>query len=927
MNNFEHKGPSSSELRNNYTPLTIDYESGIGDASTASFEAQILQKMQDKIMNLNTSMDSDATLVDTSNSSDNLKQFEENDEVESNESLGEAGGVKLTEEQVEILCNDNEISAKKDYTSNPSKTTINIRNFEENQEIESSDSFEDAIFTKYKGVVSKGCTILTTVVDTTSHSSGMSFNLKQFDENDEIMSIKIFDDQDEASGYDINISMTDIGNLSDNLNQFDENNKSESNKSVGDQDEAAGGNIEILTIDIGNSPDNSKNFYGNDESTCKRSFEDQTEAESNDIEIITTDTGTSYHNLKQPEENDELNSNQTCSKDEGLLIEQMGELKPREDQEILNEHGKNCNTKSLDGITAIPMKENSELFVFLMKNLPFCDIDDEMLTRLCERRLLDDVTYHPYFLENKYHNIKDVNFDNDNPIEIVINEVLEDIEGSINSLPVTSRNVHVKGNPLNEGNRLSRISEATNEEPESELLETTYEVTCSSDVRNDTFIVDDVEDIKECGNYTFTIDEVGDEEKEFDENKNIIPSDINQGNVEAAYEETFSEDEGIGDIALDQTEKSPVKQIRFDEHIKTLADAIYDYLQEQCFEIRELVLFPEILHDRNLNKLLAKLKGMYDEFYSNKLGDEEKNELRMSISAAILSNLENDSKVNAESSNDSSLLNIVSDKVFTITEFVSDILDSFFNLVSQSTCLVLKEDSNGENFLEFTKPFRDDNGNLLHSTPESGEIMESSNDVEKDPVNSPTDAVVTAFKKDTSRKSGAETFWISCNASPQIRKGTPKTPKRVFNIDDIPLRPPEDLVFRSPENNLCSIPEEARCNLFGPSYDEECELGPRAPETHETVEVKLDDILAGGDGSYISLDEPEMNVVVHNEVKFYRICTTNKSSFLKANSVTFQKNKINSENDSNESFYSACGNLKDKEDDDGDWMGYDMAKF
>ncbi|KAL3277415.1 hypothetical protein HHI36_012763 [Cryptolaemus montrouzieri] len=511
-----------------------------------------------------------------------------------------------------------------------------------------------------------------------------------------------------------------------------------------------------------------------------------------------------------------------------------------------------------------------------------------------------------------------------------MNQMLNEIEGSINALPQIASESLEESETIQQMSRiLWRISEESTENTKStKLIENTIEETNSQDIKNDTFIIDSDDERYR----TFNISEVAAHDQETNETNLFqnVDNKTEEPNLELS-QENESEDEGIEDITVEKVEGKKHKNVRcYDDRIKTLSDAIYEYLQQQCFEIKELVLFPEILHDPNLNKLLAKLKNMYDDFYSNNLTNEEKNELRVNISTNILGYLENDSYVNADTSNDSSLLNIVSDKVFTITEFVSEILDNFFKLISESTCLVMKEDSSGENFLEFTQPFRDANGNLLHSTPQSP-LEEEENNKTTDVI-TPKKVVevseITSFKKEKSKISGAEAYWITCSASPQKHRDLPKTPRHVVNIDDIPLRPPEDLLNITPSNkDLYLIPEEPRCELFGDSHDDDYESDNlNIPDCYRTAVDKID-ILAGGDGSYVSFHKPETNVVMHNEVQFFRICTVNSSSYVKTGNIVLQKNKI-SDNESDESFYSVNGNTNNVEgDEEGDWMGYEMAKF
>ncbi|KAL3277414.1 hypothetical protein HHI36_012762 [Cryptolaemus montrouzieri] len=92
MNNFQRVGPNLSELENNYTPLLIEDpkpQKSTVDITT-SFEAQILQKMHDRIMDI--SIDSNTTAKnssDSSGSSQNMNFYDGNIEDNSNESLAD----------------------------------------------------------------------------------------------------------------------------------------------------------------------------------------------------------------------------------------------------------------------------------------------------------------------------------------------------------------------------------------------------------------------------------------------------------------------------------------------------------------------------------------------------------------------------------------------------------------------------------------------------------------------------------------------------------------------------------------------------------------------------------------------------------------------------------------------------------------------
>lgn len=662
-----------------------------------------------------------------------------------------------------------------------------------------------------------------------------------------------------------------------------------------------------------------------------------------DILNMSIDSNTSERDSRNTSSSSSYDKYQSIDADKSLCDFSFYSPKSEgESKNNLNE-GKNGHILDADHIILISDDSDSEecsiqssSYIDFKEDLPFYNIDNIELDFFFKGRF----SYSSNFPEQRcrsdtplLQNIIPRLSLQEKSIEEDLEKVLEDIEGLIINLPATASVIstdHIEKPTaaLGEVQRvLWRISENSNEDKQSTITENSDVASEQIDIHNDTFIVDDAtEDMFN----TFNVDEensnVDSGQKEFLGDEVVMDTiednhNNHQDNVEDAGKS--SEDEGIEDMTPQRFEKSSCNNepITNDERVKKLSNVVYEYLQQQCFEIREIVLFPEVLHDPNLNKVLAKLKSMYDEFYPEELKSEEKNELRFSISAYILSCLEVDENIN-NVSNDSSILSILSDKIFSITEFVSDVLDNFFNLIN---CLVVKEDSNGENFLEFTKPFRDTNGNMLHSTPESPlNISENNtNEATASEVITPQKPIdvtaVTSFKKNTSKKSGAETFWISCYSSPRDLQDIERIPRSFVNVDEIPLRPPEDLInVSSSDKSLYSIKEEPRCNLFKNYEDETASDDLRSPYISETV---VEDVLAGGDGSYLRFDNAEVNVVLHNEVQFYRISSIDNISYVKTDSIILQKS-----DESSDSFYS-IGKCSVGSEDEGDWMGYEMAKF
>ncbi|KAG5900132.1 hypothetical protein JTB14_012805 [Gonioctena quinquepunctata] len=365
-------------------------------------------------------------------------------------------------------------------------------------------------------------------------------------------------------------------------------------------------------------------------------------------------------------------------------------------------------------------------------------------------------------------------------------------------------------------------------------------------------------------------------------------------------------DEGIEDCTL--TEKS-VKVTNLDKSVEEatiqLSNLILEYLIQQCFELKELILFPEVLHDQNFSKLLTKLTDTYHEYYECNMTAEQKNEIRVSLASYTLKLLEIDERFN--NSEDSGGSNTISDKIFSISEFLNDILDHFFNSFET-----------GSHFAEFASALVNEESGILHSTPEQPK---------KQQYNSEEDFEITTFHKSTKKKSGSEMYWMSVSNSPTIPKRADTPNKPILNVDDIPLRPPEDLI--APKRALSPIQEEPRVNLFYQFLNEnefdllhDSDFNQQFNQDESIVESSVDsDVIdniltqsCNNISSYIPFDEPDNNVVLSSQVNFFRTNTKNVNAYVKSKTAVFDNRQ--SENKENEAL-----------DDSGDWMGYDNAKF
>lgn len=383
-------------------------------------------------------------------------------------------------------------------------------------------------------------------------------------------------------------------------------------------------------------------------------------------------------------------------------------------------------------------------------------------------------------------------------------------------------------------------------------------------------------------------------------------------------------DEGISDCKSTCTENITFNSsIQYDPKIIELSEIVFEYIVKQCYEVSDLVLFPEVLYDEHVVKMFAKLKDVYLNYYSD-ISDEFKNELRINMTDYILKKLE---CISPTCHNESEISSNFSDKLFTISEFMSDIFDKFFEEY-------VNGNESGGSWFGFTNLLNEKE--VCHSTPES-KISLKEDDKEKEifkPIISSTakdnTEDLTAFQK-KKLQSGSELYWISINKSPKNVMETTPRKAVVINVDDIPLKPPADLV--SCTENHCKRPlspilEEAKCNLFNEFQENNPLPRSKVLSTYiENFEYKATtDFLAGGD--YVQFDKPENDVVLINEAKFFRGPSSHHACYIQSSSVTFHPNvnclKQNNNNKVESTHYSM---KRYADNDEGNWMGYENAKF
>lgn len=256
----------------------------------------------------------------------------------------------------------------------------------------------------------------------------------------------------------------------------------------------------------------------------------------------------------------------------------------------------------------------------------------------------------------------------------------------------------------------------------------------------------------------------------------------------------------------------------------------------------------------------------------------------------------------------------VSDKIFTISEFVSDILDLFFNNLT----------NNNDSFSFFKNNLISANKDVS-STPENKST--ESDTVSKKFViyqDSPTEEQVTSFKRSMSEKSGNEAYWFAIQKSNfyDLPK-SPQVQKEIINVDDIPLKPPPNYnkSLHSPSHKLSPIPEEANRSLFYEDDYSDDDLCSGFNDLGVQNISQDTDILGGGDNeqssTYVAFDHPEINVIVCDALQFHRTNTINTASYVHSSTVKFYQERAQKQN----------GNKESDSDSPEDWSGFESAKF
>lgn len=196
--------------------------------------------------------------------------------------------------------------------------------------------------------------------------------------------------------------------------------------------------------------------------------------------------------------------------------------------------------------------------------------------------------------------------------------------------------------------------------------------------------------------------------------------------------------------------------------VNQMSDLIIYYMRKSCLHTDEVVLFPEVQHDENVSTLFAKLENLFNEYFKHSLSAEEVSELRIELGLLVLrcTNHEFD------------ITNM--ERTFAISEFVSDLLDYFFekvvNLETHSPCTEYENFHNGV-------------VDQLNSTPDDRDEQAECETEE-----------MASFQLKQQR--GNECYWFSALKPSErsiLSKSQTDTPRVIINVDEIPLRPPPDL--------------------------------------------------------------------------------------------------------------------------------------
>lgn len=282
-----------------------------------------------------------------------------------------------------------------------------------------------------------------------------------------------------------------------------------------------------------------------------------------------------------------------------------------------------------------------------------------------------------------------------------------------------------------------------------------------------------------------------------------------------------------------------------------MSGILFEYINEHCIKNNGFFVTP----DENLIKLLKNLEMLYKE-HCNHYDDSHKNALKAQITEVILDNMNYNSKNNLDSYG-----------ICAVPEqfdHILYILDTFFNNIEN-----LMKNTDLEKYAE-----------IIYREQESS----TTGDIEH--LEDTPDVAVNSFKSRDSPKKRSQSYWFTISneksATHQPRK------RRYVNVDEIPLKPPSDLVSIR-EKSLSPIREEPVVCLRN---------------------------------LYDYYEEPD-TIITENTVEFVREDTNvNPVRYSQESAVTFVKESENSLRNDEQ-----CESENTNQNNEGNWMGYEAAQF
>lgn len=339
------------------------------------------------------------------------------------------------------------------------------------------------------------------------------------------------------------------------------------------------------------------------------------------------------------------------------------------------------------------------------------------------------------------------------------------------------------------------------------------------------------------------------------------------------------------------------------EVVNRMVELLTGYLQEQSYKIKELILFPELIQDeKNASHLCQRLQELYSEYKVNNLQmiSEQKSAMRVSIYLQVTEQL----KMSCfDTENDEQ---IKKDKMFSIAEYTSEMLDMFFN-----NCV-------SPNFTQ--DDVFNENSTFSSSTPDHSDNIAENTEI-------------MSFKAKSGDDSKSEMYWFSVNKSPNVNIS--QEPKNIVNVDEIPLKHPSEFVdpydiFRH-ESDEEIIRQYASNESFNVVDDEIagslkengeiCSKKKRSCKAKQSLNFQKDicDVVKeNGESDKENLNSSvESLVCVANSVSFLRTANSNSSSFTQKANIFFKPSENHLE----------CENVTQINNSDGDWLGFESAKF